>query len=108
MADQPDAVGVGLLHPLALLGDRAESVEIAVEAFLQLDMTDDLHLGEISVAGDVVAMRLGIDEIADRRLLLHALAPAYGVDRLLRRVDHDIAVARLDEARIVAGEIDFR
>src|ERR1700730_8920128 len=62
---------------------------------------------EIGVAGDVVAMRLGVDQVADRRLFLEHLAPAYRVDRLLRRVDHHVAVAGLDKARIAAGEVDF-
>src|SRR5438132_13033950 len=52
-------------------------------------------------------MRLGVDQIADRRLLLHPLAPAHRIDRLLRRIDHHIAVDGLDKARIAAGEIDF-
>src|ERR1044071_6527890 len=55
----------------------------------------------------MVAMRLGVDQIADRRLFLELLAPAHRIDRLLRRVDHDITVTRLDKARIAAGEIDF-
>src|SRR5204862_3411169 len=59
-------------------------------------------------ARDVVAMRLGVDQITDRRLFLELLAPAHRVDRLLRRIDHDIAVAGLDKARIAAGEINFR
>ena len=107
MADQEDAVGVLLLHALALLLDRAEGVEISLEAFLQLLVADHGDVREIGVAGNVVAMRLGVDEVADRRLLLHHLAPAHGVDRLLRRVDHDVAIARLDEARIAAGEINL-
>src|SRR5580698_5579166 len=52
-------------------------------------------------------MRLGVDEIADRRLFLEHLAPAHRVDRLLGRVDHHIAVAGLDKARVAAGVIDF-
>src|SRR5690349_19569922 len=55
----------------------------------------------------MVAMRLGVDQIADRRLFLELLAPAHRIDRLLRRIDHDITVTRLDKARIAAGEIDF-
>jgi len=105
--DEPHAVRIGLLEPLALLFERAEGVEIALEAFLQFDLADDRHIREIGVARDVVAMRLGVDQIADRRLFLHPLAPAHGVDRLLRRIDHDIAVAGLDKARIAAGKIDF-
>src|SRR5215469_2609350 len=105
--DEPDAVRIGLLETLAFLFERAESGEIALETFLQLDLPDHRDVREIGVAGDVVAMRLGVDQIADRRLVLHALAPAYRVDRLLRRVDHDVAVAGLDKARIAAGEIDF-
>ena len=107
MADQPHAVGVGFLEALAFVVERAERIEIALEAFLQFDLADDLGVGEIGVAGDVVAMRLGVDQVADRRLVLHPLAPAHRVDRLLRRVDHDIAVAGLDKARVAAGEIDF-
>src|ERR1700752_1296032 len=55
----------------------------------------------------MVAVRLGVDQITDRRFVLHALAPAHRVDRLLRRIDHDIAIARLDKARIAAGEVNF-
>src|SRR5947207_10976497 len=107
MPDEPDAVGVHLLVALALVLEAAEGVEIPLKAFLQLDLADDGGVREIGVARDVVAMRLGIDQIADRRLFLELLAPAHRIDRLLRRVDHDIAVARLDKARIAAGEIDF-
>ena len=107
MADQPDAVRVGLLEPLALFLGRTERVQVLVEAFLQLDLSDHRRLGEIRVAGDMVAVRLGIDQVADRRLLLELLAPAHRVDRLLRQVDHHIAVAGLDKARIASGEIDF-
>src|SRR5262249_46160564 len=105
--DEPHAVGIGLLEALALLVERAESVEVTLEAFLQFDLADDRHLREVSIARNVVAMRLGVDQIADRCLLLHPLAPAHRVDRLVRRIDHDIAVAGLDKARIAAGEIDF-
>ena len=105
--DEPHTVGIGLLEALALLFERAEGVEIALEAFLQFDLPDHRHVREIGVAGNVVAMRLGVDQIADRRLLFHALAPAHGIDRLLRRVDHDVAVAGLDKARVAAGEIDL-
>src|SRR5262249_10592615 len=66
------------------------------------------YVREIRITGDVVAMRLGVDQVADRRLVLHALAPADRVDGLLWRVDHDISVACLDKARIATGEIDFR
>src|ERR1700740_638647 len=55
----------------------------------------------------MVAVRLGVDQITDRPFVLHALAPTHRVDRLLRRIDHDIAVAGLDKARIAAGEVDF-
>jgi hypothetical protein len=55
----------------------------------------------------VVAVRFGVDQVADRRFVFHALAPADRIDRLLRRVDHDIAVAGLDKARVAAGKIDF-
>jgi hypothetical protein len=107
MADQPHAVGVHLLVALALVVEAAEGVEILLEAFLKLDLADHRHLREISVARDVVAMRLGVDQVADRRLFLELLAPAHRVDRLLRRVDHHVAVAGLDIARVAAGEIDF-
>src|SRR5579884_1786065 len=40
MADEPDAVGVGLLEALALVLKRAEGVEVFVEALLQLDVPD--------------------------------------------------------------------
>ena len=83
-------------------------VEIAVEAFLQLHLADDRDALEISVAGDVVAMRLGVDEITDRRLFLHHFAPAHGIHGDLGQVDHDIAVAGLDEAGIAPAKIDFR
>src|SRR5580698_6421877 len=52
-------------------------------------------------------MRLGVDEVADWRLFFHHLAPAHRVDRLLRRVDHHVAVAGLDKARVAAGIVDF-
>src|SRR6266480_4931025 len=107
MPDEPDAVRVHLLVALALVLEAAEGVEIPLKAFLQLDLADDGGVREIGVARDVVAMRLGIDQIADRRFFLELLAPAHRIDRLLRRVDHDIPVARLDKARIAAGEIDF-
>src|SRR6516164_5967161 len=105
--DEPDAVRIGLLEALAFLFEGAERIEIALEAFLELDLPDDRHVRKIRVARDMVAVRLGVDQIADRRLVFHALAPAHRVDRLLRRIDHDIAVAGLDKARIAAGEIDF-
>src|SRR5438477_1139951 len=107
MPDEPDAVRVHLLIALALVLEAAEGVEIPVKAFLQLDLADHRRVREIGVARDVVAMRLGIDQITDRRFFFELLAPAHRIDRLLRRVDHDIAVARLDKARIAAGEIDF-
>src|SRR5204862_8020259 len=107
MPDEPDAVGVHLLVALALVLEAAEGVEIPLKAFLQFDLADDGGVREIGIARDVVAMRLGIDQITDRRLFLELLAPAHGIDRLLRRVDHDIPVARLDKARIAAGEVDF-
>src|SRR5215469_10259502 len=108
MHNEPDAIEIRMLHPLALFLDGAERREIALEAFLQLYMPDDLDMREIGIARDVIAMRLRVDEIADRRLLLHALAPAHRIHRDLRRIDHDEAVRGLDEARIAAGEIDFR
>src|SRR5215469_7874028 len=107
MSDKPDAIWICLLETLALLVERAERVEVALEALLQLDLADDGHIREVSVARDVVAMRLGVDQVADRRFVLHALAPTYRIDWLLRRIDHDVAVAGLDKARIAAGEIDF-
>ena len=61
MAEQPDAVRIGLLQALALVVERAESIEVALEALLQLDLADDLRIGEIGVARNVVAMRLGVD-----------------------------------------------
>src|SRR6516165_5722751 len=105
--DEPDAIGIGLLKALAFLFEGAERIEIALEAFLEFDLPDDRHIREIGVARDVIAMRLGVDQVTDRRLVFHALAPTYRVDRLLRRVDHDVAVAGLDKARIAAGEVDF-
>src|SRR5580704_7525066 len=105
--DQKYAVGVGFLEALAFLVKRAESIEVAFEALLQLDLPDDFDVRKIGVPRDVVAMRLGVDQIADRRLVFHELAPAHRIDRLLRRVDHDIAVAGLDKARIAAGEVDL-
>jgi hypothetical protein len=74
MADQPNAVGIHLLEPLALLVERTEGVEILVEALLQLDLSDHGHLREIGVARDVIAVRLGVDEVADRCLFLQALS----------------------------------
>src|SRR5205085_1149411 len=107
MPDEPDAVGVHLLVAPALILEAAEGVEIPVKAFLQFDLADHRRVREIGVARDVVAVRLGIDQVADRRLFFELLAPAHRIDRLLRRVDHDIAVTRLDKARIAAGEIDL-
>src|SRR5204863_9593825 len=107
MPDEPDAVGVHLFVALALVLEAAEGVEIPVKAFLQLDLADHRRVREIGVARDVVAMRLGVDQVADRRLFFELLAPAHRINRLLRRVDHDIAVARLDKAWIAAGEIDL-
>src|SRR5437868_15209855 len=107
MPDEPDAVGVHLLVALALVLEAAEGVEIPLKAFLQFDLADDGGVREIGIARDVVAMRLGVDQITDRRLFLELLAPAHRIDRLLRRVDHDIPVARLDKARIAPGEIDL-
>src|SRR5437763_6264619 len=107
MPDEPDAVGVHLLVALALVLEAAEGVEIPLKAFLQFDLADDGGVREIGIARDVVAMRLGVDQVADRRFFFELLAPAHRIDRLLRRVDHDIAVARLDKARIAAGEIDL-
>src|SRR5207237_2373711 len=108
MPDEPDAVGVHLLVALALVLEAAEGVEIPLKAFLQFDLADDGGLREIGIARDVVAMRLGVDQIADLRLFLELLAPPHRVDRLLRRIDHDIAVTGLDKTRIAAGEINFR
>src|SRR5437868_8608704 len=107
MPDEPDAVRVHLLVALALILEAAEGVEIPVKAFLQFDLADHRRVREIGVARDVVAMRLGIDQITDRRFFFELLAPAHRIDRLLRRVDHDIAVTRLDKARIAAGEINL-
>jgi hypothetical protein len=107
MADQPHAVRVHQLVALALVVEAAEGVEIAVEALLQFHLADYRGLREIGVARDMVAMRLGVDQVADRRLFLELLAPAHRIDRLLRRVDHHIAVAGLDKARVAAGEIDL-
>src|ERR1051326_6737009 len=98
MTHEPDAVRVHLLIALALVLKAAESVQIPVEAFLQFDLTDDSGLCEVGIARDVVAMRLCFDEIADRRLFLELLAPAHRIDRLLRRVVHDITITRLDKA----------
>src|SRR5438477_12082471 len=107
MPDEPDAVRVHLLVALTLVLEAAKGVEIPVEAFLQFDLADHGRVREIGVARDVVAVRLGIDQVADRRLFFELFAPAHGIDRLLRRVDHDIAVTRLDKARIAPGEIDL-
>src|SRR5436853_3266685 len=107
MPDEPDAVRVHLLVALALVLEAAEGVEIPVKAFLQFDLADNGGIREIGVAGNMIAMRLGVDQITDRRLFLELFAPAHGIDRLLRRVDHDIAVTRLDKARIAPGEIDL-
>src|ERR1700739_1604588 len=107
MPNQPHTVGITLLEALAFFFERAKGIEEAFEAFLQFDLPDDLYVRVIGVARNVIAVWLCIDQIADRRLVLHLLPPAYRVDRLLRRIDHDIAVAGLDKARIAAGEIDF-
>src|SRR3979411_2508887 len=107
MPDEPDAVGVHLLVALALVLEAAEGVGIPLKTFLQFDLADDGGVREIGIARDVVAMRLGVDQVADRRFFFELLAPAHRIDRLLRRGDHDIAVARLDKARIAAGEIDL-
>src|SRR5205823_13428751 len=107
MPDEPDAVRVHPLVALALVLEAAEGVEIPLKAFLQFDLADDGGVREIGIARDVVAMRLGVDQVADRRFFFELLAPAHRIDRLLRRIDHDIPVARLDKARIAAGEIDF-
>src|SRR5436305_14243689 len=106
MPDEPDAVRVHLLVALALVLAAAEGGEIPVKAFLQFDLADNGGIREIGVAGNMIAMRLGVDQITDRRLFLELFAPAHGIDRLLRRVDHDIAVTRLDKARIAPVKMD--
>src|ERR1700757_3871780 len=107
MPNQPYTVRIALLEALTFFFECAKGVEVAFEAFLQFDLSDDLYVRVVGVARYVIAVWFGIDQIADRPLVLHLPPPAYRVDRLLRRIDHNIAVAGLDKARIAAGEIDF-
>src|SRR6202030_2116579 len=67
--DKNYAVGAGFLKALAFLVKRSESIEVAFEALLQLDLPDDFDVRKIGVPRDVVAMRLGVDQVADRRLV---------------------------------------
>src|ERR1700688_2618521 len=107
VAQQENAVGIFVFHPFQTHLGREHHVEILIETGLQLDLADDLDVGEVSVAQYVVGVWFGVDQMADWSFFLQHLAPSYRVDRLLRRIDHDHAVARLYEARVAAPEINF-
>ena len=106
MVEEPDAVRIAGFHRVQRrrAGHHRDGVGVAGDHAL---LADDLDAREVRVAANVVGVRLGVDHVAQRPVLEQALAPAQGVSRLLRGVDHEHAVARGHEARIAAPEVNF-
>jgi hypothetical protein len=105
--EQPHAVGVRLLRRLQpLLGrHRRDRLLVAVP---DPPLRDHLDPRVVRVAQDVVGVGLGVDQVTDGAVLLHPLAPADGVDRLLGGVDHHDPVLGDDEAGVAAPRVDLR
>jgi hypothetical protein len=71
-------------------------------------VADHLDTREVRIATHMVRMRLGIDQLPDRPVLEQPLPPLNGIDRLLRRIDHEDTVSGCEEARVTAPEVHLR